>query len=76
MPKRKVTGRMNLYIRYEPNFFDKLRPAHDTAADAVGEMTEKEVSTLKSMIARYIERCHKKHGNLNLQNAVNRGQYS
>lgn len=74
--KNKVTGRVNVYVCHSPNFFGKIRPAHDSSADAVGELTDGEVSTLRSMIARYIEQCHARHGKENLDKAFQGGSYS
>ena len=76
MKKQQKTGRVNVYVIYSEGFFDRLRPSYDSAANAIGELTLKEVNTLQSLIDRYIGRCHKRHGKLLLEAAINRGQYS
>jgi hypothetical protein len=70
------TGRLNLYIRFAEGFFDRLRPAYDAAADVIGELTEAEVSTLRGMIARYVKKCHARHGDENLQAAIRAGKHA
>lgn len=74
MKRQQQTGRLNLYICYSPNFFDTT--CYDSTADVIGELTEKEVSNLRTMISRYVERCHKRHGKLLLEAAITRGQCS
>ena len=71
---RNLTGRVNIFIMHSPNFFGPLHPCHDSAPDAIGELTEKEVSTLRGMVARYITLCHKKHGCAELDASIKRGE--
>jgi hypothetical protein len=53
----KTTGLASVYIKHSVGFFGHLRPCYDSAADARGNLTEREVSMLRSMIARYIRKC-------------------
>lgn len=76
MKKSIKTGRVNVYVMHSTGFFGKLRPCYDSAADAIGELTDNEVSTLRSMIAKYIERCHERHGSANLQTSVSNGNHA
>ncbi len=74
--QKQMTGRMNVYLIHSPNFFDRLRPCYDASADAIGELTDQEASRLRTLISRYIERCHKRHGKAKLDAAIGRGQCS
>lgn len=77
MKKIIKTGRVNVYVIYSEDFFDRLRPSYDSAADAIGELTGPEVSTLRTMIARYIRKCHDRHGCARLSEAIlSRGQHA
>ena len=73
MKKQKKTGRVSIYICYSEGYFGKLRPAHDTIPDVVGELTEDESRRLLDTIDRFIERCHKRHGKFLLDAALARG---
>jgi len=53
----RKTGLASVYIRHSRGFHGSLRPAYDSAADSKAEMTEAEVSTLRSMINRYMAKC-------------------
>ena len=58
MAKKQVptvrTGRLSVYFCYQEGFHGRLRPSHDTAATALGELTFKQVRTLNSRINKYI----------------------
>ena len=58
---KRQTGRVSVYVKHSEGFHEKLRPCHDSAADSCGEMTASEASTLRSMIARYVRKCHLRH---------------
>lgn len=60
--RKKETGLCQVYIRHSEGFHGRLRPAYDSASDALGEMTDSEVSTLRAIINRYVAKCHKRHG--------------
>jgi len=72
MKSHTQTGRVNVYISFAAGHYSKLRPSHDSAADAIGELTEVEVNTLRGMIHRYIDGCHKRHGKALLDAAMHR----
>ena len=61
LPIYKRPGTANVFIRHEPGFLGFLRPCYDSAADCQGLMTSQQVSTLRSMIARYVSKCHEKN---------------
>lgn len=55
--RKNQTGLCCVYIRHETGFDGLLRPAYDSAPTAKMPLTASEVSTLSSMIARYMVKC-------------------
>ena len=54
---KEKAGMACIYVHHYPGFFQRLRPAYDSAPTCLAHMTEREVSTMKSMIARYAAKC-------------------
>jgi hypothetical protein len=59
--KTRPKGTVWIYSRWAENYNDRLRPAYDSAEDAKGVLTDYQVSTLRSMINRYVRKCHQKN---------------
>lgn len=58
---RERTGLCQIYSCWSEGFSGRLRPCYDSAPIAKAEMTDHQVRTLQSMIARYMTRCQKRN---------------
>ena len=59
--KKTETGLASVYIRHTLGFHGNLRPAYDSAADAQAELTDRQASQLRSLIAKFMQRCKVKN---------------
>ena len=50
-------GRVCVYVRHCTGYYGDLRPSYDSAVDCRGDLTDRQVSQLRAMIARYIRKC-------------------
>lgn len=55
--RQKQTGLCQVYICHSVNFHGHLRPCYDSGTACEGELTDRQVSTLRSLINRYVGKC-------------------
>lgn len=61
MTRKSGDGLASIYFMHSNNFFGRLRPAYDSAADVQGVLTEKQLRTLRARANKYVATCHRKN---------------